>query len=320
MSDTTIGKHPAVPDRDALIEAHLHLVEATRDRIFGGRGVDRYADDLEGAGYLALTLAAARYDPARGTAFPTWAISYIAGAMKEWLRKDDWLPRAARAEAKAGGDYVRLVSLETYLLTQTEDGAPSAREIPQHEMLASEEPGPEEMALATVEAERVRFWLNRLPPKERVLIYRHYYRGETLISISRRLGVSASRSHQIHREALERLRRLMSGDRGASEASAHDLRVERGCVQPKPVLRWGFRGVVRAWLTARGATVADDVSIYYREMAAEFGATVEQVASAVSGLRRVQKVRSPVTRAQYQRRGLDAAARLKRQQCGKDGV
>jgi RNA polymerase sigma factor for flagellar operon FliA len=56
--------------------------------------------DLEQEGMIALSLAVDRYDPHRGLKFDSYAADLVRGALKDFLRKDDWATRSARRREK----------------------------------------------------------------------------------------------------------------------------------------------------------------------------------------------------------------------------
>src|SRR5688572_13691088 len=68
-------------DRDELIRTHMHLVPITRKRVVP---------------VVPWRVAADTFDHERGIAFRTYASSRIRGAMLEYLRQEDWLPRSIR--------------------------------------------------------------------------------------------------------------------------------------------------------------------------------------------------------------------------------
>ena len=57
-------------------------------------------NDLIQEGFIGLLKAANRYDPKRKTSFSTFAILYIDGAVKDYLRKQDPLTQKKRQEVK----------------------------------------------------------------------------------------------------------------------------------------------------------------------------------------------------------------------------
>ncbi|MBA4609639.1 sigma-70 family RNA polymerase sigma factor [Aeromicrobium sp. Marseille-Q0843] len=89
---TVLSDHPAVPNAEDLVLAHLSLASALAHR-FTGRGVD--TEDLEQVARLALVKAARRYDPDQGP-FPPYATATIQGELKRHFRDRAWMVRPPR--------------------------------------------------------------------------------------------------------------------------------------------------------------------------------------------------------------------------------
>jgi len=56
--------------------------------------------DLEQEGMIALSLAVDRFDPRRGLKFDSYAADLVRGALKDFVRRDDWATRSARKREK----------------------------------------------------------------------------------------------------------------------------------------------------------------------------------------------------------------------------
>ena len=57
-------------------------------------------DDLIQVGIIGLIDAARQFDPTQGVQFETFASQRVRGAMLDELRREDWLPRQTRRQAK----------------------------------------------------------------------------------------------------------------------------------------------------------------------------------------------------------------------------
>jgi RNA polymerase sigma-B factor len=80
-------------DRDALVERHLPLARSLARRY--RRGAEPL-EDLEQVAALALVKAVDAYDPERGSAFSSYAVPCIAGAIKRHFRDCGWSVRVPR--------------------------------------------------------------------------------------------------------------------------------------------------------------------------------------------------------------------------------
>lgn len=191
-------------------------------------------DDLVSAGYLGLRTAARDYDPGLGTAFSTFAVPRIRGAMLDDLRRRDGVARSVRTKGRAHSaatnalghelgraptarevrerlaispeqferDRVRLLegsvaSLDEMLRGRGEDGSPRFQPAtPAAPLLAELD---DEASVA------VRRAVAQLPEKERFVIVRYYWHGERQLQIAQTLGVTESRVCQIRARACRRL-------------------------------------------------------------------------------------------------------------------
>ncbi|PLS81115.1 hypothetical protein CYG49_03240 [Candidatus Saccharibacteria bacterium] len=63
-------------------------------------------EDLVQEGLAAVLDIIPRFDPDRGTKFITFAMHRMRGAMIDWLREQDWVPRSLRAKVKKIEPYI----------------------------------------------------------------------------------------------------------------------------------------------------------------------------------------------------------------------
>jgi RNA polymerase sigma-B factor len=80
-------------DRDLLVERFLPLARQLARRYQGG---SEPLEDLEQVASLALVRAVDGFDPTRGTAFSSYAVPSIAGAIKRHFRDHGWSVRVPR--------------------------------------------------------------------------------------------------------------------------------------------------------------------------------------------------------------------------------
>ena len=79
--------------RDALVKRYLPLARSLARRY---RGSSEPLEDLEQVASLALVKAVDGFDPARGTAFSSYAVPSILGAIKRHFRDHGWSLRMPR--------------------------------------------------------------------------------------------------------------------------------------------------------------------------------------------------------------------------------
>jgi RNA polymerase primary sigma factor len=226
--------------RQRMIEGNLGLVFAIARR-YGGRGVPHA--DLVQEGTIGLAHAVERFDPSRGATFSTYAVWWIRRAMLDAIAasKPIRVPAPAarklaavrRSEAelrRAGGGAVTaeaiadrtglsaatVRSLRTAPIVSAslddpigDDGASLADLVADRNAT-----DPVERAIALDDRQSVSRLLALLPARHREVLSRRYglnlAAAESHEQIGARLGVGEERSRQLEREALHRLRAVVS--------------------------------------------------------------------------------------------------------------
>ena len=225
-----------------LVERELDLVPRVVASMASRfpRHVDR--SELLRAGTLGLVEAAGRYDPSRGIPFDRFAARRIRGAVLDALRAADWAPRAVRASA-------RRADLVESSLTSRFGRSPSSVEVAAElgidemelrrirSMADSAMVGTLDRALSIMDddvaiadsivdesqiepldllerRELLGFLddaLDALPPRQRRVIVGYFVDGRRSSELAAELGVSESRISQMRTDALQSLRRSISG-------------------------------------------------------------------------------------------------------------
>lgn len=143
-------------------------------------------DDLVNEGALACLRAVARYDPARGVDFWTFASHRIKGAMRDWLR---WNRRSA--------GYIRGASWPIESLT------------PAHtDRCVVDEPSPEAAVVQRDLQEQLRVAMAQ--DDRASIVVRRMAAGESSRTIAAALGISESRVFQLRLRAVTRIRAHMA--------------------------------------------------------------------------------------------------------------
>lgn len=226
--------------RNRLVERHFALVHhfARRMKARGGEMLD--LDDLVSAGSLGLLDAVASYSPDRGFRFSTFAAPRIRGAMLDEMRRRDEAPRSVRRKQRRMREVQERLSVEldrTPRHTEVADelgvDAPTLwrwkKDIDRSRRMALEDVVTRNQRRGTgrgepagwdndrlddqlnhaQEVRRLRFEMQRLKERERLVIERYDFQSWTLREIATELGVSESRVSQIRTAALARLRGQM---------------------------------------------------------------------------------------------------------------
>ena len=223
----------AVAVRERLALAYLPLVRAQTRQMTSRVPPTVKSEDLEGYGMIGLLEAIDRFDPDRGIPFEVFARLRIRGAMYDYLRTLDLLPRIARRN-------VHRVQAQVHALTRQLGRLPTDEELAAATGLATRQLGrartdqhaalplsldefgdadrfPEALArdaggdvVGSMEqqARNAELWhaIEALPVRHKVVIGLYYCEGLTLWEIGRVLRVTESRISQMRGEALQALR------------------------------------------------------------------------------------------------------------------
>lgn len=224
-----------VMDKHSLWQRYVPLVrhEALRLQVRLPASVE--LDDLLQAGGIGLLNAVERYDALQGTAFTTYAVQRIRGAMLDELRSRDWAPRSVRRNARGVAQAIgqleqelgrnatetevaaRLnVSLESYrqMLLDTNNSQLFSYDEWHEEHgdgieLITEQHQQENPLQALLDGnlrQRVMEAIEKLPDREQQVLTLYYQEELNLKEIGAVLEVGESRVSQLHSQAIKRLR------------------------------------------------------------------------------------------------------------------
>jgi RNA polymerase sigma factor for flagellar operon FliA len=235
-SDTTARQDPQ--QVEALIEAYAPLVKYLAQRLAWRLPASIDLDDLMSAGVLGLLDAIQKYDPTRAASFKTYVAFRIQGAMRDYVREWDWVPRSVRDKEHAlteayaaleraygrpahdeevaawlGLDRatldhwltevrgVAVVSLDKSLAQDAEGHA-----LPILAQLAAEAPGLDERAETAERKQHLAAAIDALPEQEKIVLSLYYCEELTMREIGAVLELTESRISQIRTQAMLHLR------------------------------------------------------------------------------------------------------------------
>ncbi len=183
-------------------------------------------DDVVNEGVIALIEAIESYDPDKGAKFETYASLKIRGAIIDYIRKQDWVPRNVRkftrdldnANSSLYNQYNRqpttaelaehLEMSEDKLLKSMAE-ASTAATLSFEELLYEDNFDQESTGAEAMDADILRDELKSmviraiegLKEKEKQVITLYYYKNMKYSDIAKVIGVSESRVCQIHTQA-----------------------------------------------------------------------------------------------------------------------
>lgn len=230
--------------RSELIETHIGLVHQVARKLARSLGDQVSHEDLVGSGVLGLIRALESYDPAHGSAFSTYAVPRIRGAILDDLRSNDPASRNLRqrereiAEAQARleqelgrqpteSEIAHVLGVELPVLWRWKQALAALSHLPLDARIQlAEDDGvsvgdviADDQAEAPDEAldrerrrERVRQALMSLRPQERLVVTLYYYEELKQAEIAQVLRVTESRVSQIRNKALRKLKEAFLAD------------------------------------------------------------------------------------------------------------
>jgi RNA polymerase sigma factor for flagellar operon FliA len=222
--------------KNRLIQQYLPLVKYTAERVWAKLPDEVEVDDLYSAGVFGLMAAVDGFKPERGFKFETYCAPRIRGAILDYLRSVDWVPRLVRSrshkldravvalEAKLGrkpseeeaAEYLAISMDEYHKLVRDAtavsqislskkwyetDGNKDVREIDVIDDKRGEDPM-RDLQLRDVK-QMITRGLNRT---ERLIVILYYYENLTMKEIGATLELSESRVSQMHSSIIARLK------------------------------------------------------------------------------------------------------------------
>jgi RNA polymerase sigma-B factor len=219
--------------RDELIETHMPLVHHLARR-YADRGEP--IEDVTQVATIGLIQAIDKFDPDRGSAFSTYAVPTILGAIRRHFRDATWsvkVPRRVQelrgkidaahdalaqelgrsptvAEIATRADVDPADVLDSLELSRARSAAPidatSDGEVPLADTL-----GDLDASLTDIEnAETIKRLLTTLSEDERTVVTLRFFDGLTQTQIAERVGVSQMQVSRILTRSLEKLRAGLS--------------------------------------------------------------------------------------------------------------
>ncbi len=244
MSLAEYDTHASLQDPEALLKEYLPMIKYHADQLMRRTPASIELDDMIDAGVLGLLDGAQRFDASKDVLFKTFAAYRVRGAMIDYLRSFDWMPRGLRdtskslqgafqeleqrfgrpAEEQEIADFLGL-DIETYRRKLDEvrsmsvvyfDDLPTVSGSGEDELhildvIAGDASlMPEHQTAMGQFVDKLADAIGALPKKEAVLLSLYYYEELTMKEVALVLGLTESRVSQVHSQMVMRLRSHLS--------------------------------------------------------------------------------------------------------------
>ena len=224
--------------REDMVRSFAPIVEQLAFRV--KRRVPDHVefDELRSVGYIGLMEAIERYDDDKNVPFRVYAEIRINGAMLDYLRKEDWMRRNLRQQAKAvqqveaelqqRGDSVTDANIAERLRTTVEDVQQLKSETQRRqvysstvivgdsevqfldECVADKEQDIVEILIGDERIELIQEGIESLPTRERLVVEMYFLQNQNLRQIGDLLGVTESRACQLRKSGIKRLKKSIA--------------------------------------------------------------------------------------------------------------
>ena len=224
-------------EKEKRILVHAYLVDQVAQRVKSRIPDHIEYDELRSVGFIGLMEAIERYDDDKNVPFRVYAEIRVNGAMLDFLRKEDWMPRNLRQQVKEiqraehsltcqgeersdrniakvlhlSEEEIRKVRGETQRRTII-SGSIKVGESEVHFLEDCVADQTQDVVQELVDAEGemiVREALELLPEKERFVIEKYFLEGLNLRQIGTELGVTESRACQLRKSGVKRMQKMV---------------------------------------------------------------------------------------------------------------
>jgi RNA polymerase sigma factor for flagellar operon FliA len=237
---------------DELVRYFLPRIKAIAISLKSSLPENVEVDDLIQEGLIGLLNVRERYDDSKGAAFFTFAMKRVRGAMYDYLRKIDWIPRNTRHLMKKvengiielqniDGQYPdeeklmshlnltrkevtlalkemsrrQLLNLDGFLADSGSKGDSDSEDFT--EVFSSDAKSPEEVYYKEELEEQLKVEISQLKERENMILSLYYVEELNFKEIAMILGVTESRISQIHRSIMIKLKSKMNTFLGKDE-------------------------------------------------------------------------------------------------------
>lgn len=224
-----------IETRNHILMEYLYIVKIHAARMYATYRGFADQDDIISCGSLALLNSIDRFDYTRDIKFETFASIRVRGAMIDYMRKQDWVPRTVRKNIKdidaAYADLQRElgrepsdeeisdrlgINIDDYYDTLSKSYSTNILSIEElladnlnNSIIPASDKTPENEYELKELGQQMSQAIDSLNDKERTVISLYYYEGLKAKQIAGILEISESRVSQIHSKALTKLKYIL---------------------------------------------------------------------------------------------------------------
>ncbi len=226
--------------RQELTMRYLYIAISVAKQMYDIYSSSMQMEDAVNEGVLAIMRGIDSYDPDKNVKFSTYISPRIRGAMLDYMRKQEWMPRGYRKQLSVIEDAMqgletelgrpptkeevaeqvglnvkrcqRILSLRSMSLVQSLDVMMQDEKTTQGSQIPSNEMDrqPEEAFLREEELQMLHNAVSTLDQKEKTMLSLYYVEQLKMDQIGQIMGISQPRISQIHSSVLRKLRKIMS--------------------------------------------------------------------------------------------------------------
>jgi len=214
-------------DKESMIRSLLPFIKRTAEDLAQTLPPNVEVDDLIQEGIVAALSSLERYDPSKAS-FTTFIMKRVKGAMYDYLRKIDWMPRNLRKNVKmieraiyeseefpSDEEIARKTGLELKEVVRARNEMMRKQllmiDAMEDEIVLKTE-GPDENAYRELLVEEMKKAIEKLSDKEKLVLSLRFEKDLSLKEIAKVLGVSESRVSQIISKSLLKIKKEVMGD------------------------------------------------------------------------------------------------------------
>ncbi len=226
--------------RNRIVMAYAHISKIAALQLRGSVSIQAQIEDMINHGMIILIDCVDKFDYTRDVKFESYAYMRVRGGIIDLIRKQDWIPRRVRANAKkindtynelssrlmreptneevAGELGITVDKLEKYNCEISNSTVYSFEELIQNvtqmksalESSTLDDITPEKKTLKNELKVALKEAIDELSERERLVVSLYYYENLNLSDIAKVLDISVQRVSQINTRAISKLKDKMN--------------------------------------------------------------------------------------------------------------